>query len=370
VVKAKYSRNNSNIQPFIDQHECVRFYLQRLNANKARAAVFIYLYCEWADKTPEQLLDLKDSFESSEAERLLDRFTIAETDFPDSIRWNMINAVKAFYRANYRQLQSAAGAFDYVVKKSKGAPSKAVRLALFKACYTPRDRALVMASTCTAIARETLSLIRWKHFEEDWLQQDVPCIQIPSALIKGHGKGKYKGVKQVSFLTPEAKRVFREYRDWYSKTFNHVWREDDYVFLIVRAKVRGEVREEHVPLDKDGISSALIRISERAGVDFSSHDGRRIVQTALENHGVSPQWIRKIKGRKVKGEESPYSKPAIEQLRAKYREALPDLQFLSQTDDQATGFSPAEAKFYTIFTKILEKDPEKRRRFQQFLLDL
>ena len=54
----------------------------------------------------------------------------------------------------------------------------------------------------------------------------------------------------------------------------------------------------------------------RANANFTFHDGRRIVQTALENSGCPINWIKKIKGRKVIGEEAPYSKPLIEQLRS------------------------------------------------------
>ena len=61
---------------------------------------------------------------------------------------------------------------------------------------------------------------------------------------------------------------------------------------------------------------------------FSIHDGRRLVETALENVGTPRNWIQKIKGRKVRGEDAPYSKPAIEQLRGKYREVVGDLEFL------------------------------------------
>ena len=76
----------------------------------------------------------------------------------------------------------------------------------------------------------------------------------------------------------------------------------------------------------------MSRISSQAGVKYRIHDGRSRLQTALENVGVSVNWVRKAKGRKVKAEESPYSKPAVEQLRAKYREALPDLEFLTTTN--------------------------------------
>jgi hypothetical protein len=82
--------------------------------------------------------------------------------------------------------------------------------------------------------------------------------------------------------------------------------------------------------------------------------------------GTCENWIRKIKGRKIRGEEQPYSKPAIEQLRAKYREALPELEFLSQTE---TKTNPRE-KFLTDFAEILERHPEKADKFEQFLLKL
>jgi len=334
--------------------------LQRLNANKQRTAVYLYLYCEWANKTPEELLNLKNTFENSDAEKLLDKFTIAKTMFPDCQKWLMINAVKAFYRTNYQQLQSAAGTFEYVTEKSQNVPSKETRIKLYRACYTPRDRSLVIASTCTAIARETMSLWRWNHFEEDWQKQEIPCMILPGSIIKGHGKGKYKGVKQVIFLTPEAKHIFLEYREWYQKTFNHIWKEDDHVFLSVKDNI-------HEPLTKEGISRAMIHLTDRAGVEFGIHDGRIIVQTALENVKVSPQWIRKIKGRKVKGEESPYSKPAIEQLRAKYHEALPELEFLTQAT--TPKMNPRE-RFLQDFAEMMEKYPEKFEKFEQFILKL
>jgi len=111
----------------------------------------------------------------------------------------------------------------------------------------------------------------------------------------------------------------------------------------------------------------MVNLSKRAGVKYGIHDGRIIVQTALENVKVSPQWIRKIKGRKVKGEESPYSKPAIEQLRAKYREALPELEFLSQP--QAPPVNPRE-KFLKAFAEVLERHPDKFEKFEQFILKL
>ena len=40
-------------------------------------------------------------------------------------------------------------------------------------------------------------------------------------------------------------------------------------------------------------------------------------------------WARKIRGRKVRGEESPYSRPEIQKLQSAFKEALPFLMFRS-----------------------------------------
>jgi hypothetical protein len=57
------------------------------------------------------------------------------------------------------------------------------------------------------------------------------------------------------------------------------------------------------------------------------------VNTALEHIGISSNWARKIRGRKVRGEESPYSQPSIDALRAKFKEAVQLLQFTSEAPE-------------------------------------
>ena len=61
---------------------------------------------------------------------------------------------------------------------------------------------------------------------------------------------------------------------------------------------------------------------------FSWHDGRRYVQTALGGGGVARNWVQKVKGHKVRGEDNPYRRPEIEKLREAYLKALPCLCFL------------------------------------------
>ena len=333
----KYTVTDKNVMPWVEKHPTVLNYLSKINSYRERAATDLYLYCEWAGKNPEELLAMKNSYEGLDAEKLLDNFVYSKVGFPDTRKWQIVMKVRGFFRANYKVLQSNAGKMEYPPAKAQRAPSKQKRKVFFESCYNPRDEALVMAVSCTALALETLSMLRWLHFEEDWLTQEIPHISVPSNMLKGHGKGKYRGVRQETFLTPEAKVVFIRYRDWFSKTFKHKWIEDDYVFLSTKRNI-GE------PITRSVMAVRMKRLSERSGVAWSIHDGRRIVQTALESVSTSSNWIKKVKGRKVSGEESPYSKPNIEQLRQKYREALPELEFLSESNVNVKKLEELEHK--------------------------
>jgi len=139
-----------------------------------------------------------------------------------------------------------------------------------------------------------------------------------------HGRGKYRGVRQETFLTPEAKKDLLDYKDWLERIKGLTITPEDHVFV-----------ELHPPYKEMGYST-LSKISRtlgrRSDVKFSWHDARRYVETALEEVKIHPNWAKKIRGRKVRGEESPYSRPAIEQLRKAYKEAVPLLEFTQPTD--------------------------------------
>jgi hypothetical protein len=339
----KYSITENKALLWAEPHPSVLTYLSKINACKSRAAQDIYLFCEWCEKTPEELLALKNGFESLDAEQLLDKFVYSKVAFPDTRKWQIIQKIRAFFRVNYRPLASSAGKMEYPPAKGSTLLTKQKRKVFFDSAYNPRDKALVMASFCTSMALETLSKLRWYHFEEDWQSQELPHISIPSDLLKGHGKGKYRGIRQECFLTPEAKRQLIEYREWFSKTFKHKWTNDDYVFL----EVKGDIGQ---PLAYLMIAKVMVKLSERSGVKFNVHAGRSIVQTALESVSCPNNWIKKVKGRKCTGEELPYSKPNIEQLRTKYKEALGELEFLSEAD------SITRAKVEELSAKAKQKD--------------
>ena len=352
-TKKKYSLTDKDSLDWASQYPSVLTYLGKINASKKRAATDIFLFCEWAGKTPEELLAMKNSYEDYRVERLLDKFRNSELGFPDTRKWQIIQKIRGFFRKNYKALASGAGKMEYPNSSVHHLPTKAKRRRFFQAAYNPRDRAIVALCSCTGLALETLSMLKWSHFEEDWQSQEIPHISIPSEMLKGKGKGKYRGTRQETFLTPEAKKILVEYREWFTKAFAKHWVEDDYVLLQIKRNV-GE------PLDYSMIAKVMLKLSKRSGVSWSSHDGRRIVQTALESVGTPNNWIKKVKGRKVSGEELPYSRPAVEQLREKYREALPELEFSSEPHAAAEKVENLKDQVTFLTERLARLESERR----------
>lgn len=265
---------------------------------------------------------MKKNPSSLEIEKLLDAFVAADEKtlgMTNALKFWRVNAVKSLFKHNYINIARTAGAIQLEKTKDYNKLSKEGLRKLWNWTQNLRDKCLITFVNSTAIAKETLSEIQWKHLEENWENVDLPCINLPSEILKGHGRGKYKGVRQITFLTPEAKRDLINYKEWIEQKMGRKMTLEDKIFR--------ETYEPYTPVSYDALGFAIWTLAKRCGVAFSLHDGRRWVNTALEQIAISENWARKIRGRKVRGEEAPYSQPAINQLRDKFREAVPLLQF-------------------------------------------
>jgi len=290
---------------------------------KDQGAWHLWLYCKTVGKDPNELLALKDDPKSREAEYLLDNF-VANEGFSNSVKVAVSIAVKSFFAHNYAELAKKSGQIQFIKQKPYRRHTKEELWKIYRAAQNPRDRSLISFTWSTAIARETLHKIQWKHLDADWLQVELPHIGLPDTIIKGHGIGKYKGVEQHTFLTPEAKRDLADYRDYLERVKGVKLTSESHIWVQLIAPYR--------QLDYNAFSKITEELKKRSGIEFSWHDARRFVETALEETKINPNWARKIRGRKVRGEEAPYSRPAVEQLRAAFKEAVPLLEFTQPTN--------------------------------------
>ena len=348
VEKKKINMKHTNvIDAWASKSDSVSTWLSKLS-KKEDSAMALYYFCYWAETDPDKLLTLKDDRSNMEAEKLLDKFMADEdAGMTSSEKYISVIAVRSFFKHNYRDLAKAAGAEAFMYQpKEQYKPSKEDLRKLYRQCYNPRDRSMLTMACSSAIAKETMSKIIWSHLEDNWETVDIPYISIESKLLKGKGRGKYKGVRQETFLTPEAKQDLTEYKEWIEKKMGRQVTEKMNIYL--------EIKEPFRPVSYDRIGGIFDEMAERAEVPFSMHDARRYVQTALEEARFPSNWIRKIRGRKVKGEEAPYSKPAIEKLREFYREAVPKLQFVSE--------APAMEERLKVIEEAQRKIPEELRK--------
>jgi hypothetical protein len=337
TVIEQWGKNYPNVMTWIAK-------LQKKN----QAAWHLWLYCKTMRKSPDELLALKSDPRIREAEHLLDKFVADESlDIPNSIKVNVAIAVKSFYEHNYCGLAKKSGAIDLIKQKPYRRHSKEELIKIYRATQNPRDRSLITFTWSSAIAKESLTKVQWKHLEADWEKQELPHIGLPSEIIKGHGRGKYRGVEQHTFLTPEAKRDLIDYKDRLERTKGKKVLPENTIFV--------QTIQPFNSLTDSSLSRVNTLLAKRSGVLFSWHDARRYVETALEETKIHPNWARKIRGRKVKGEESPYSRPAIEQLRQAYKEAVPLLEFTQPT--QLMELQKRQQIVEQITSKLMSGEP-------------
>jgi hypothetical protein len=339
------------LEVWAQKYEEVLRWLSKIQ-QKRHSAYYLYCFSKWAGKTPTELLaakakDMSVNPPPNEVEKLLDDFVADATEFTNAQHYNISIAVKSFFKHNYRDLAKASGKVDLQKVKPYNALSKDGLRKLWQRALNPRDRALIPFVTSTGIAKETLSNVLWGHLEQDWESKELPCITIESELLKGHGHGKYAGVKQVTFLTPESKRELLIYRDWIQEKLGRKLTAKDHIWL--------ETYKPYEPMSYASSTHIISRLSKNAEVPFSWHDARRWVNTALESIAISPNWARKIRGRKVRGEEAPYSRPAIEQLRAKFADAVPLLEFTSERP--TIDLEKRQQTSERIMSKIVDGQP-------------
>jgi integrase len=307
------------LEPFAEKHPEVKRWLRKVESltTKDRYTRLIIRYSEATEKTPHDLIELKKKSKDHDAEDLLDEFVekAQKVDYANSMIWDIVIAVKSFYKWNYADLSRGAGKITLVKVRAYRTPDRETLLKFLDGAQI-RDKSIISLIACTGIAEGSIPQLRWRHVLNE-LEKDIPHVALASAEIKGKGKGKYEGVQQHTFLTPYAKKTLLAYKEWRERKEGKSVTPESYLFV--------SVTKPYERLTIGNVVRIFKQRSKDTGIKFSPHDLRRFVQTALETARLQPNWIKKILRHKVAGEENPYSQPKIESLRDAYRTALPYL---------------------------------------------
>ena len=207
-----------------------------------------------------------------------------------------------------------------------------------------RDIALINVLSSSGFREGTLSVLTWGHPEalDDWDGQSPVHIGIMGKELKGGGSGRYANVEQHAFLTPHSAELMKKYRTW-RESKGETITPDSPLFTTVDKNLKR--------LSTRQMRRILERASEGKGFRFSPHDLRRFTQTQLEASRVQPNWIRKMLGKKIRGEEAPYSRPKIEQLREAYRGAIAHITLADKPDESRIWKSQAKQSL-EMLTKL------------------
>jgi len=277
-------------------------------------------YCTWAGKTPDQLIQerkaqlrSRDQDVKMTAENLLRQY--ANSGLKSANRmWRIIGSVKSFYKNNFFEITPAAVRAPKrpKVKDYRIPTTDDVRKMLEGSSL--RDRAILLTLYQTGLRESSLVQLKIKHIKELFEGKSPVHIGLRSQELKG----TYAGLEAHTFLGRDAADAIKRYLDWRKDIKGETITDESH--LYTRLDAVGQ------PINEQAVIWVVKEACKRAGIQsFSPHDFRRATQTALESSGISGNWVRKIMGHALSGEENPYSQPKIEQLREAYVKAEPRL---------------------------------------------
>jgi len=292
------------------------------------------MYTEFCGLTPQELLDLKEKG-GIKAERLLDRFVATAEGLSEPKKRIAVTAIHSFYKHNYLDLAVRSGycKVRYVSANNQRCPTQDELRRMVPNSHIRND-AIVNVISSGGFRSGTVLKLTWGDFHELWTWDgETPVyVFVDSARLKGKG---YRGtVEQHCFMTAHASEVLLKYAEWYRSK-----RELTLESPLFISRGANQHSRSFQRMGKMALWKAVTSLGS-----YSPHDLRRFNQTQLEAARVNPNWIKKMQGKKLRGEDNPYSRPKIEQMRHMFHIAEP---FLTLAPPQAK-FDPMEIRKQTI----------------------
>ena len=325
------SKLTEKSEAWILQFESGRNWISKLASEDTRRVFIRNLekYSHAVKRTPDELVAFKieglraiATEREFQAERLLENY-LSTCGLSVSSKEMMKNAVISFYKHNWRNLNPNVASDVQKPEPKKRCPKMDDILSLENAMTNQRDKAIVWFFASTSVRIGTLIELRWNDLKETDDPEIPFYLEIESLRLKGHGFGKFKGVKQITFLHKLAVAKLESYKAE-AKRKGYLLKDDSPIFIGYHNN------RKTLPITAPSINSAFDNASLTLWHDleakrFSPHDFRDFVQNALENAGINANLISPILAHKVKGIDFHYSEHDINDLLQKFKTALPFL---------------------------------------------
>jgi hypothetical protein len=329
-----------------------------INTLRSEATIEMYTgylaqYCKGVNKNPDELIALKieglrnvATAIEFQAEDILDKY-LCSPEITDNIKVSILCAVKSFYKANWRELNANVGKNLSVPQPKQRTPKMQDILELESVMTYQRDKSILWFLESAPFRGGTATKLFWKDLkstsellkqireddkgqitrtieEDTQLAKDVPYyLVIEAERLKGAGKGKYKGIRQIGFLHYHAAEKLKRYKEELKQRGIEIT-PDSPLFMAYEGnpynKGKGD-RLKSVALVF--YFASLMAWKDIESKKFSAQDFRDVLQSALENANVHQNIAAPLLGHKVKGVDQHYSNHELEEFLQAFRGTLP-----------------------------------------------
>jgi integrase len=175
---------------------------------------------------------------------------------------------------------------------------------------------------CTGCRVGTLNKLVWKDLKPTNNSKVPFMLEIDSKRLKGSGVGKYRGLKQITFIHNFAYEKLLAYKKEAEKK-GYKLTDDSPLFVAYYNEGKNSA------LTEKSLNQIFENLSQDAWGDlevkrFSPHDLREFLQSALEEK-LTENFIAPIMAHKIKGIAQSYSSHEADELLIKYESCLPFL---------------------------------------------
>lgn len=283
-------------------------------------------YCKTVGKNPDELVTMKmeglqniGTPKEFQAENLLENY-FANCKLTESAKEALKTAVLSFYKHNRRELASNTASNVMHPEYSQRSPEMQDIIALNDAMETRRDKSIVWFLASTAFRIGTIVQLRWNDLQPTDDSEIPYQMLIESARLKGCGKGKFRGLKQVAFLHSLVVEKLEKYKKEIERRGYEI-KENSPIFIAYRKKKTITALKTQ-SIEAKFAKASLVAWGDLEKKRFSPHDFRDFLQSKLESAGINRNIISPFLAHKVKGTDFHYSKHEVDELREKFKGAL------------------------------------------------
>jgi hypothetical protein len=192
--------------------------------------------------------------------------------------------VKSFYNQFGYTFPRFKGSYAYSPQEKTKIPKLEDVQTYIDSVKSLRTKMIISLESSTAIRMGSLLRLKWIHFKEVLEGQKIPSLRLKDSELKGSGVDRYKGTRQLCFLTPLAKDYVLRYKVWYEKaTGKKIDLADpqslELPFLIT---------DKGTKLTYSGLNTSF-EVAKKMGYDFRLHPWRTFMNEALMKIGVSKE---------------------------------------------------------------------------------